>query len=153
MKLQIDTSLYRRNKHIAYWSFILCRPVLMPFFWYATYEHLKSGIFWEIEKPTQFVWLIFGGLLDALNLIWTRSLTIGITYYFLIFQLSWLILSVSPFFKFEQYNYFQNIKIGLPNPKTKPIGKRSTPKTVNWDEYIITLKFFKYLWRDKLLFI
>jgi len=70
------TSLYRRNKHIAYWSFILCRPVLMPFFWYATYEHLKSGIFWEIEKPTQFVWLIFGGLLDTLNLVWTRSLTI-----------------------------------------------------------------------------
>ena len=83
LKLQIDTSLYRRNKHIAYWSFILCRPVLMPFFWYATYEHLKSGIFWEIEKPTQFVWLIFGGLLDTLNLIWTRSLTIGRTYYFL----------------------------------------------------------------------
>ena len=128
MKLKIDTSLYRRNKHIAYWSFILCRPVLMPFFWYATYQHLKSGIFWEIEKATQFVWLIFGGLLDSLNLIWTRSLTIGRTYYFLRIFFNSAALMKHTFnctiFKISIILLFSEYKNWLAEPKNKSHRKK-----------------------------
>ena len=140
LKLQIDTSLYRRNKHIAYWSFILCRPVLMPFFWYATYEHLKSGIFWEIEKPTQFVWLIFGGLLDTLNLVWTRSLTIGRTYFWgYFFNSSALMTHTFSFtiFNISKTKLFSEYKNWLAEPKNKSHRKKfnSEDRKLGWINY------------------
>lgn len=71
------TKWFNLNRHISFWTFLLCRPCLMPIFWSCTFTHIISGEFWEIEIPTICVWLIGGGGLDVLNLIWTKTLLIG----------------------------------------------------------------------------
>lgn len=68
------TKIYAINRHIGFWSFILCRPVMIPVFWYCTSLHFSTGDFWEIEKGTQWLWIITGVTLDVLNIIWTNAL-------------------------------------------------------------------------------
>jgi hypothetical protein len=72
-----DTSLFNLNRHISFWTFMVCRPCLMPVFWYCTIGHIMSGEFWEIEGATQAVWIVAGAGLDCLNLVWTKTLLIG----------------------------------------------------------------------------
>ena len=71
------TKIYAINRHIGFWSFILCRPVMIPVFWYCTSLHFSTGDFWEIEKGTQWLWIITGVTLDVLNIIWTNALYLG----------------------------------------------------------------------------
>merc|ERR1719402_2081035 len=71
-----DTMIHTINRHISFWTFMVCRPSLMPMFWYYTILHMISGDFWRIELPTQFVWVVAGLGLDILNIIWTKAITI-----------------------------------------------------------------------------
>jgi len=73
-----DTPLFNLNRHICFWTFMICRPCLMPIFWYATIGHIISGSFFEIEIGTQIVWGIAGIGLDVLNLIWTKTMVTGL---------------------------------------------------------------------------
>lgn len=71
-----DSVPFNINRHCGFWTFIICRPCLMPIFWYCTIGHIVSGEFWNIEVGTQAIWIIAGLGLDVLNLIWLKALVI-----------------------------------------------------------------------------
>lgn len=113
-----DSVPFNINRHCGFWTFIICRPCLMPIFWYCTIGHIVSGEFWNIEVGTQAIWIIAGLGLDVLNLIWLKALVIGIL--------------ISNFY-YKNCN-LKNITIGYGNPTHNvKIGHYNLHKNVKWD--------------------
>lgn len=69
-----NTRISNINRHCGFWAFMVCRPCLMPIFWYCTLVHVFSGDFWAVEGMTQVIWVVAGVGLDALNLIWMKKI-------------------------------------------------------------------------------
>ena len=74
---QAKSALYTLNEHVAFWAFIASRPLLSPFFWYATFSHWNSSAFWSMDPLLLSFWLISAGGLDLLNTIWLKSIVPG----------------------------------------------------------------------------
>ena len=68
---------YKINEQLGYWSFVLSRPLLSPFFWYCTISHWNNQMFWNLDPLLLAFWIITSVGLDILNCIWFKTITIG----------------------------------------------------------------------------
>jgi len=74
---QAKSALYTLNEHIAFWCFIISRPLLSPFFWYRTFYHWNSSAFWSMDPLLLTFWLVSATGLDILNSLWLKTIVKG----------------------------------------------------------------------------
>jgi len=71
------TFLFVLNENFGYWAFVVSRPLLSPVFWYCTLTHWSNELFWNLDPLLLAFWIITAGGLDALNIMWFKTITIG----------------------------------------------------------------------------
>jgi len=74
---QAKGALYIANEHIAFWCFIISRPLLSPFFWYCTLHHWTNPKFWSMDPALLIFWIVSATGLDILNSLWLKSIIKG----------------------------------------------------------------------------
>lgn len=72
-----NTIWYKVNEQLGYWTFVVSRPLLAPFFWYCTMSHWNDQKFWNLDPLLMAFWIITAVGLDILNCIWFKTITIG----------------------------------------------------------------------------
>jgi len=71
------TLLFVMNENFGYWAFVVSRPLLSPVFWYCTLTHWNNQLFWNLDPLLLAFWIITAGGLDALNIMWFKTISIG----------------------------------------------------------------------------
>jgi len=74
---QSKSALYIINEHVAFWCFIVSRPMLSPFFWYCTMTHWNNPKFWSMDPLLLTFWLVSATGLDILNSLWLKTIIKG----------------------------------------------------------------------------
>ena len=54
------------------------RPLLSPFFWYRTFYHWNSSVFWSMDPLLLTFWLVSATGLDILNSLWLKTIVKGL---------------------------------------------------------------------------
>ena len=78
-----NTFLFTINENFGYWAFVVSRPLLSPVFWYCTLTHWNNQLFWNLDPLLLAFWIITAGGLDALNIMWFKTISIGNALHFI----------------------------------------------------------------------
>jgi len=66
-------SIYYLNGHLFYWTFLITRPTMIPFYWLKVSHHLAEidSLLNSISLSHLVFNIIMSIVLDVLNIIWT----------------------------------------------------------------------------------